>query len=214
MITRRLFIQMAVVLAAGVDAGYAITLAKAEPPPAAVLLPDLPTAWVPEQVAVTEWLEWYKAWVTNQFPDVRTLFPQDVVMRTGTWDDGSQRYTEQRLEPTVEIAEQMMIDLGAFESAMFKLESTRVSVGWHQGLGYEAGRRGHIRESRSYAGPCNEGFSWYNGWVQGNLDYRREKGQLEAHEKPKYGLGMSYPEGHPRYAAHQARIARMNGKSA
>jgi hypothetical protein len=194
----KLSVQMTAVLAAGVDLGYAESVAI--PPPTAATV-DLATGgWIPTTAEVGNWLTWYKAWVSGQFPNVQELFPEEsyvVRWQKGRIEDDDFVTGEQTLwRPVDQHPEDMIIGVREFETAMAKLESTRVDVGWAQGSGYEAGRRGDSRESRSYHGPCNEGFAWYNGWAQGNLDYRRRIGQLEAHERPERNRGVTWPVGH------------------
>lgn len=208
MISRRAFMQGLAMLAAGVDAGSAATVAK--PPlttePLALVMPADIVEWTPETAAVTDWLAWYKAWVVGQFPDVKTMFPRADVIWRYTAENGDV-HEHAVTEAIDEHPEDMMIGVHEFELALTKLESTRIAVGWSQGLGYETGRRGAPRACRSYSGPCNEGFAWHNGWMTGHLDYERREGRGPA---PVYGQGVFFPEGHPQHAAWKALQAKRN----
>jgi hypothetical protein len=198
MISRRAFMQGLAMLAAGVDAGYATTLAKPPlptEPPELVSPVELPI-WTPTNDAVADWLVWYKAWVTGQFPDVKAMFPSGERVWRYTNADGSVHETVITNCPIDETAGEMLYNVAKFEAALAKLETTRVGVGWAQGLGYETGRRSNERVCRTYSGPCNEGFAWHNGWMQGHLDYERSQGRGP---KPLRGQSVYWPPGHPNH---------------
>jgi hypothetical protein len=196
MINRRQFIGMTFALAAASAVLLAVAAAPPVPLEGAANIPIPETqirTWWPTEAEVAGWLEWYKAWIGNHhtIEKLADCFPMELV----TFEDGSQSALMYQSQPVVFMSEQNTVKtLEDFERALCTLDHTRHEVGYHQGLGYEAGRRGESRECRTYQAPSNHGFAWYNGWAQGNLDYRWKRGEVKLERSP----GVYFPPGDKR----------------
>lgn len=183
MISRRRFIQATFALAALPAIGV-VTFEQ---------MPAAPKLWIPTEAQVGEWLEWYKASVQTAFiGHVRDFFPGDVVLPPEP--DFVPLYDNRFFHARVEPVEMTTCTIEQFDKALAKLEAGRMEVGMHQGGGYEAGRRGDVRECAAYERPSACGFAWHNGWMTGNLDYRFARGEY----KPPRSPGVTWPNGKPK----------------